>query len=171
MGRLILILGVLLSPVTLCAADARPVITREALKYAQAWQRSDFQAIVSFLPPRVVQQSGGRAALVAEFKEKFAQARALGATDLRTTLGPPTVPKQIGRWLASVFPVTAVVQSSHLELTQDSQVLALSADQGKQWFFVLLYEVTQEEMIAWFPEFRGKVFVPTPPSPRMKIVY
>lgn len=144
MGKLILILGMLLLPVTLNAADARSVISREALKYAQAWQRSDFQAIVSYLPPRVVQQSGGRAVLIAEFKDKFAQARALGATDLKTTLGTPTAPKQIGRWLASVFPVTAVVRSSRLELTQDSQVLALSADQGKQWSFVLLYEVSQK---------------------------
>ena len=161
----------LVLPLTLDGADARPVISKEAVKYAGAWKRSDAQAIISYLPPHVVQRSGGRAVMVAELEDQFAQARSMGATTLETTLGQPSAPKQIGRWLASVLPVTAVLQSSHLALTQQTHVLALSPDKGKKWSFLLLYEITQAELIAWFPEFRGKVFVPAPPAPKVSIVY
>jgi hypothetical protein len=171
MKKLYLIVGFLLSPVALWAADVRPVISREAAKYARAWQRSDFQAIISYLPPRVIQQSGGRAALMLELTEQFSQARTLGAKSLETTIGAPSVPKKVGRWLVSVVPVTAVVHGAHVDLTQQSHVLALSSDQGKQWLFVLLYAVSQADLIDWFPEFRGKVTVSVPPPPKVKIVY
>lgn len=165
------ILGLLLLPVAVQAVDFRPAISREAGKFVRAWQRSDCEVIVTYLPPRVVQQSGGRAAVLTELKDRFAQAREWGATALEATPGQPSVPKQLGHWLASILPATAVVHGTHLDLTQQTHVLALSADRGKSWFFLVLYEVSQAELNAWFPEFRGKIVVPTPPAPQFKIVY
>lgn len=171
MRKFTLVLGLLLFLPAVWGADARPVITREAGRYAAAWKRSDHQAIVSFLPAPMLRPPGRRAALMNELKNQFAQARSLGVQELDATLGPPSAPKQIGRWLASVLSVTAVLHSAHLDLTQQTHVLALSADQGKQWSFLLLYEMSQDELNTWFPEFRGKVFVPTPPEPQLKLVY
>lgn len=164
-------LGLMLLPGMLGAVDVRPAIVREAGKYASAWQRSDAPAIVAFLPSPVIQQLGGRPALLAQLKDQFAQARALGVNQLDATFGPPSPPKRIGRWLASVLAVTAVLHRPYLNLTQQTHVLALSADQGKKWSFLLLYEISQADLITMFPEFKGKVFVPTPPEPQLKIVY
>lgn len=171
MRKFHVILGLLLLPLAVQAVDFRPVISREAGKYARAWQRSDCEAILSYLPPRVIQQMGGRAAVLVELKDRLAQAREWGATALEATPGQPSIPKQTGRWLASMLPTTAVVHGTHLDLTQQTHVLALSADRGKSWFFLVLYEVTQAELNTWFPEFRGKIVVPTPPAPQLKIVY
>ena len=144
---------------------------REAGKYVRAWQRSDHRTIVAYLPARVVQQCGGREAVLREFADDFAQARKLGASELEATLGTPSAPKQFGPWMASVLPVTALLRSAHFELTQQTHVLVLSSDRGKRWWFVLLYDVTQAELNTWFPEFRGQIMVPSPPAPQMKIVY
>jgi len=171
MWKFCLILGLLFLPFRLDAADLRPVISREAAKYAAAWQRSDVNLIISYLPPRFVQQQGGRAAALGALNDQFAQARSFGVNRLDAIPGQPTPPKPLGRWLASVLPVTAVLHSAHLDLTQETHVLALSADQGKKWSFVLLYEITQAELISCFPEFRGKVIVPEPPAPQLKVVY
>ena len=171
MRKLCLIVGLVLWPAAVFGVDWRPVITREARKCAAAWEREDAAAIVSFMPVRVVQQLGGRAALIAELKDQFAQARSLGAQRLQASIGQLATPRAIGRTLACLIPVTAVLHGAHLDLTQETHVLAVSADQGKRWSFVLLYQTTQAELNAWFPEFRGKVTVPASPLPRMGLAY
>jgi hypothetical protein len=171
MRILCLILGLILLPVGLHAAAVTSVIKREVGKCAVAWQRSDYAAILSYLPPGVIQQRGGRAALLRELKDQFAQARSLGVEQLEAIPGQPPAPKQIGRWLTSMISLTAVLHSAHLNLTQQTYVLGLSSDQGKRWFFVLLYQITQADLNAWFPEFAGKIIVPSDPLPQMEVVY
>ncbi len=164
-------LGLILLPAALRAGDFRPVIKREAGKCAVAWQRGDYEGILGYMPSRVIQQSGGRAAVLREIKDQFAQAREFGVERLEAIPGQPSTPKQIGRWLTSLIPLTAVLHSAHLDLTQTTHVLGLSADQGKHWFFVLLYQTTQTDLDARFPEFAGKFIVPGDPAPRLEVVY
>lgn len=161
---------IFLLPVALPAADFTPTIRREASKCASAWQRSDYEGIISYLPPRVIQQMGGRAAVLRELKAQFAEAREYGVERMQATLGQPSTPKQFGQWLTSLIPLTAVLHRSHLDLTQQTHALGLSSDQGKHWFFVLLHDATQAEMNLWFPEFKGKLMVPVDPAPELEVV-
>lgn len=169
MSKLCLLLGVLLPSVLSAASNLVPAISREATKCAAAWQREDLPTAVAYMPARVVQQLGGRTALLKELKEQYAQARQLGAQELELTLGSPSSPQPVGPWLVAVVPITAVVHSAYVDLIQDTHALALSADRGKRWSFVLLYGLTQPELNAWFPEFRGRVRVPVTAKPRLTL--
>jgi len=171
MRNLCLILGLILLPAALRAGDCTPIIKREAGKCAGAWQRADYAGILAYLPPQLILRSGGRAAVLRAIKDQFAQARALGVERLEVVPGQPSAPKPLGRWLISLIPLTAVLHHAHLDLTQATHVLGLSADQGKHWYFVLLYETTQAELNAWFPEFAGKVLVPGHSAPELEAVY
>ena len=153
------------------AADPAAGLKREAAKCAAAWQRADYAGILGYLPPRVIQQAGGRARMLRELKDQFAQARALGVENLEAVPGTPVTPRLIGRWLTSLVPVKAVLHGVHLDLTQQTHVLGLSSDQGKHWYFVLLYQTTQAELNAWFPEFAGKLAIPTDPAPSVQVVF
>lgn len=158
-------------PITSWCADFRPAILREVRSCAAVLQREDCAAVIGFLPPRVVQKRGGRVALIAELKEQLDQAHSLGVTRIEAVPGTPSVPKQHGRLLTSLVPVTAVAHSAHVEFSQDTHVLAISADAGKHWSLVPLYDVSQAELNAWYPEFRGKIAVPVVAKPRMQLVY
>ncbi len=173
MRMLCLFIGLILLPVALRAADAGSVtvIKREARKCAVAWQREDYAGIVAYLPPRVIQQSGGREAMLREIKEQFTQARSLGVERLEVIPGQPAPPKQTGAWLTTLIPLTAVLHSAHLDLTQQTHVLGLSPDQGKHWFFLPLYETTQAELNGWFPEFAGRIMIPADPASQLDVVY
>ncbi|MEO6995706.1 MAG: hypothetical protein ABI273_19020, partial [Lacunisphaera sp.] len=127
--------------------------------------------IVAYLPPQVVSRSGGRAVVVRDLKDQFAQARALGADRMQALPGRPSTPRQIGPWLTSILPVTAMLRGAHLEMTQQTRVLALSPDGGKRWYFLLLYQVTPADLKAWFPELAGKIALLADPPPQMDIVY
>jgi hypothetical protein len=171
MRNLCFILGLFLLPAALRAGDFRPVIRREAAKCAAAWQRGDYAGILASLPPPVIRNSGGRAAVLREIKDLFAQARSLGVERLEAVPGPPSVPRQFGPWLVTLIPLKAVLHHAHLDVTQTTQVLGLSPDKGKHWFFVLLHQTTQAELDAWFPELAGKIPVPDDPAPQIEAVF
>jgi hypothetical protein len=106
-----------------------------------------------------------------DLKDQFAQARALGADRLQALPARPSAPRQIGPWLTAILPVTAILHGAHLELTQQTRVLALSSDGGKRWHFLLLYQVTPADLKTWFPELAGKIALPADPPPQMDVIF
>jgi len=166
-----LLIGLILLPAVLRAADVGPILRREAGRCALAWQRGDFERILAYLPPPVVTHSGGRAVVLRELKDQFAQARTLGAERFEALPGRPSTPRQIGPWLTALIPATGIVHGAHLDLTQQTHVLALSSDRGKHWYFLLLYQLAPSDLNAWFPELAGKIAIPLDPAPRMELVY
>ena len=166
-----LLLGLALLPAALNAADIPTILKREAGRCALAWQRGDCEGIVAYLPPKVIAKSGGHAAMLRELKDQFAQARALGAERFEALPGQPSPPRQIGLWLTALIPVTGILHGAHLDLTQQTYVLALSSDRGKHWYFLLLYQLAPADLNAWFPELARKIAIPPDPAPRMEMVY
>jgi len=161
----------ILLPVMLHAADVTAALKRETGKCAQIWQRQDIDGIVSYMPERVITKSGGRGAVARELTSQFAEARAYGAQRVEVRPGKIPIPQSIGKWLACLIPVTAILHGPHLDLTQETHVLAVSIDKGRQWSFMVLYQTTQAELNSWFPEFKGKILVPVSPEPQVDIVY
>ncbi|MEO7598581.1 MAG: hypothetical protein ABIV50_06595 [Opitutus sp.] len=171
MRTLLLVLAVALTPAISRAVDLRPGILREVRRCATAFQREDIAAVIGFLPSRVVQKRGGRAALINELKDQLTQAREMGMNRIEALPGNPAVPRTHGRLMSSLVPVTAVAYGAHVEVTQQTHILAVSADAGKHWSIIPLYDVSQAELNAWYPEFRGKVAVPVVTKPKMQLVY
>ncbi|WP_148218015.1 hypothetical protein [Opitutus terrae] len=169
MRLLLFILGLLVPASLSAAAGVAAAINRQVATCAAAWQREDFPAIIAHMPPHVVQRLGGRAALERELKQHFAAARELGAERLEVRAGEPSALQLRGRWTIAYVPLTAVVHSAYVDLTQDTGALAVSPDRGRRWFFVLLYGTDQAELDAWFPEFRGQVRVPVAAKPRLTL--
>lgn len=153
------------------AASPAVTLKREIGKCALLWQRQDMAGIVSYLPERVIAKSGGRVVVLRELKEQFAEARSYGVQRLEVQPGKIASLQPFGEWLASVVPITAVLHGPHVDLTQQTHVLAVSQDRGKHWFFIVLYQRTQTELNTWFPEFAGKIKVPVAPDPQMEMVY
>ena len=171
MRKLCLFLGLLLLPTLMHAADLRPVIKNEAGKCAAAWQRNDYEGVLAFLPPRVIQQNGGRKAALKKIKGTFNKAEEYGVQRMNFSPGQPTPPKTIGKWLTSIVPLTVVLHRTPLDVTQETHLLGLSADQGKHWFFVPLYQTSQAKLNRWFPEFAGQIAVPSDPEPRFEVAF
>ncbi|HEY4245705.1 MAG TPA: hypothetical protein VGM64_02550 [Lacunisphaera sp.] len=161
----------MLLPAILRAADVVTILRRDAGRCALMWQRGDCEGIVAYLPPEVVARAGGRVVVWRDLKDQFAQARALGADRMQALVGRPSVPRQIASWMTAILPVTAILRGAHLEMTQQTRVLALSPDGGKRWYFLLLYQITPADLKAWFPELAGKIALVADPPPQMDVVF
>jgi hypothetical protein len=171
MRYLSFIFSLFLLPAAIHGADLRPVITREAGKCAATWQRNDYEGVLAFLPPQVIKQSGGRAAALKKIKNQFNLAREYGVDRMDFSPGQPATPRTVGKWLTAMVPLTVVLHRTPLDVTQHTHLLALSADQGKRWFFVPLYHTTQAKLNLWFPEFAGKIIVPAETEPQLDVAF
>lgn len=171
MRRFFLLLGFLLTATAIPAADLRPAIKRDAAKCAAAWQRNDYAGVLAFLPPRVIQQSGGRAAALKKIKNQFSLARDYGVERMDFNPGQPAIPRTVGKWLTSLVPLSVVLHRPPVDITQETHLLALSNDQGKNWLFVPLYRTSQAKLNAYFPEFAGKIVVPIDPDPELGVAF
>lgn len=171
MRRFILLLSLIMLPTAAHAADLRPSIRREASKCAAAWQRNDYEGVLAFLPPQVIKQSGERKAALKKIKGTFNKAEEYGVQHIDFSPGQPTNPRTIGKWLTSLVPLTVVLHRTPLDVTQETHLLGLSADQGKHWFFVPLYQTTQSKLNRWFPELGGQLVVPGDTEPSFDVAF
>ncbi len=171
MRRLFFLLSLMVLSAATYAADLRPVIKREAGKCAAAWQRNDYEGVMAFFPPQMIKQSGGRTAALKKIKTQFNLARDYGVERIDFRPGQPASPTALGRWLTSLVPLAVVLHRAPLDVTQQTHLLGLSADQGKHWFFVPLYRTTQSKLNLWFPEFAGKIIVPNEAEPQMEVAF
>jgi hypothetical protein len=171
MRSLFFLLSLIMLSAAAHAADLRPIIRREAGKCAAAWQCNDYEGVLAFLPPQVIKQSGGKKAALKKIKSQFNKAEEYGVQSIGFSAGQPATPKVLGQWLTALVPLTVVLHRTPLNVTQQTHLLALSADQGKRWYFVPLYHTTQAKLNLWFPEFAGKIIVPTEMEPELDVAF
>jgi hypothetical protein len=92
--------------------------------------------------------------------------RAKGASIEDVTFGEPGKSQKIGEWLVALVPQHLLIKSPEGRYEQDSHILAISEDDGKNWTFVDVNNRTKFEKA--FPEFIGKIELPerTDPVPK-----
>ena len=171
MRSFFLLLGLILLPAATLAADLRPNILHEATRCAAAWQRNDYEGVMGFLPPQVIKQFGGRTAALKKIKSQFNLARDYGVDRIDFSPAQPAAPKLLGKWLTTLVPLAVVLHRTPVDVTQQTHLLALSNDQGKHWYFVPLYHTTQAKLNLWFPEFAGKIIIPTEAEPEIGVSF
>jgi hypothetical protein len=79
------------------------------------------------------------------------------------TLGEPEKPRKIGEWLVSLVPQKILIKLPEGHIEQESHLLAISEDEGKNWTFVDVNNRTKFETA--FPELVGKIVLPEKKAP------
>ena len=139
------------------------------------WRGADLAALRLWLLNRLDSATSGVILAAADenvaraVKDQFARVRECGGGQWEAIPGLPAMPKAMGRWRTSLVPLTVVLHRAPLDLTVETHVLGLSADQGRRWYFVPLFHVTQKELNARFPEFAGRFIVPDDPEPDLAL--
>lgn len=148
--------------------EVTATIKQEAQKCAKAMLASDYDGIVQYTHPRVVQQMGGKEAMIGVLKNGLSQMQTQGAGFADATIGQPEEPKKIGSWLTSRVPQHLVMKVPGGKLDVDSSLLGISEDGGKHWVFIDLGAVTKEQLERAFPELQGQVVLPEKKKPVFK---
>ena len=142
------------------ADELTATIKKEAQNCANAAVKSDYEGIVKYTHPRLINMMGGKDAMIAKLKDGIAEMHATGMEFSSATIGAPEAPKKFGDWLTSVVPEHTVMKVQGGRLVRDSYLLGISEDGGKNWVFVDLGQTTKEHFAQIFPELDGKITWP-----------
>ncbi len=140
-------------------------IKADAQKCAEAAVKGDYDSMVKYTHPRVVEKMGGKDKMVEVVKKSMAQMQQQGAEFSGASVGEPESPKKIGAFLTCKVPEHVVIKIGGGKLESDSTLLGISEDGGKKWTFIDLGPLKKEAFAMLFPELADKIELPEKKQP------
>ena len=151
------------APAPAFSQDVSATIKEQAGKCSKALLSGDFDTVVTYSHKRVIELMRGKEAMIATFKRNSEGMRAKGITLEEFTIGEPGKTQQIAEWLVALVPQRMLIKMPEGRFEQESSMLAISEDEGKNWTFVDANNRTKFEKV--FPELTGKIELPTRKEP------
>ena len=139
-------------------------IKQQAEKCAHAILAKDFGTVVDLTQKRMVDLMRGKDAIVATMTHELTQMHDEGVGFDTITIGDPQAPLKSGAWSLSLVPEQIVLKAPGGRLKDDSYLLALSDDNGKNWSFVSL-TMTAPQFFQVYPELNGAFAFPEHQQP------
>lgn len=146
------------------AEDTAVILKQQADLCSAAVKKNDFETLAGLTHPRVVEQMGGKEAMVRELTDTFDRLKANGVAVADSLSKEPAPPAKVGGWLVAMVPTEVVMETPDKRLRIFSEMVGISEDEGKKWVFVDAGSMTPEEFFKMFPELRDKITL-TPAKP------
>ncbi len=139
-------------------------IKEEAQKCSQALVAGDYEKIVAYTPAKIVDSMGGKAKMVALVKRdtEAAKLKGRGIKDVR--VGDPELVRRTGDFLTTLVPTKMVMKVPDGRVEANTWLLGISGD-GNNWTFLSVDSISEEQLASLFPEFKGKVQLPSKMKP------
>ncbi|HSC36789.1 MAG TPA: hypothetical protein VLD19_02920 [Chitinophagaceae bacterium] len=118
------------------SAQYETIIKTQAMEMAKALLAKDVEKVVQYMPPKLVEASGGKAKVlsVRDSLNKFMLQ--FGAEIQRVTIGNPTKIISYKDQLQSTLPQTTRIKFMESAVVIESTLIAISEDKGQHWYFV-----------------------------------
>ena len=118
------------------SAQYETIIKTQAMEMARALLAKDVEKVVQYLPPKLVEASGGKAKVlsVRDSLNKFMLQ--FGAEIQKVTIGNPTKIISYKDQLQSTVPQITRIKFMEGAVVIESTLLAISEDKGQHWYFV-----------------------------------
>ena len=140
------------------------VLTR-AQKMAETFIAKDYEAFAKFSHPAVVKVMKGEKAMIRKLKADFGELESEGITFLELKFGTPSKMITVENELQCTIPQQIVMLMPGGKLTATTTMIALSQDQGNNWYFVDTAGNNITNMKALIPSLSLDLPVPMPQDP------
>jgi hypothetical protein len=144
-------------PVFGATNDLQQTVRHEAQKCADALLAGDFETVIGYTHPKIVELMGGKGPMLETLKRSTKDMAAQGYAIEKITINVPNDPKTSGDLLYAMIPETMVMKAPGGRLTKENMMVGLSYDQGKKWVFIDADALTDPATKAALPELVGKI--------------
>jgi hypothetical protein len=152
-----ILLGILLTAGV--AQSISDTIKSEAQNCATALLQADYDTFVLYTHKRIIEDMGGKSAVIATTKRSMSDMRSKGLTIESAIVGTPGKPLTIGSWIVALVPQRLVIKVPDGRLMADAYLLGISEDAGKKWVFID-DTIGEARFAKAFPELAGKISLP-----------
>ena len=161
-----LVLVICLLSIT-ASAQYETTIKIQAMDMAKAILAKDVEKAVQYLPPKLVEASGGKAKVltVRDSLNKFMQQ--FGAEIKKITIGNPAKVVAYKDQLQTTIPQITQIRFMQGTVVIESTLIAISEDKGKHWYFVDTNIYRSNKLKEALPSLSPELVIPPMKKPEM----
>jgi hypothetical protein len=141
------------------------VIKEQAELIAKALLNDDYEAIIRFTHPNVIELVGGRDKMVSLIKNGKIEMRQQGISFDKITIGKPSKTVRAGDEIHCLVPEIVYMKVPKGKMKSESQLIAVSRDKGTNWFFIDAVNLNKDNIKSVLPNYNFDLVLPTKKQP------
>lgn len=162
-------LCLVLMAVSFHTGEAQPlssVIKAQAMDMGKALIRNDIGTFQKYMHPVLIRKAGGAEKMKQTADSMFILFKQFGGSVSRIIYGNPSEVIRFKDQLQATIPQTTSVTTSMADLEMESTLIAISTDNGKNWYFLdtSMYQVA--DLRKEIPEISPDLVIPAPKQPK-----
>jgi hypothetical protein len=146
--------------------DLRQTVWHEAQKCADALLAGDYDTLIAYTHPKIVELMGGKEVMVETLKRGATAMATQGNAIEKIAMSVPDQPKTSDGVIYALVTETLTIKAPGGKIIKESAMVALSRDAGKKWMFIDADSVNDPNMKVAIPELVGKI---SPPAPKPSV--
>ncbi|MBL4677505.1 MAG: hypothetical protein JKZ02_10125 [Erythrobacter sp.] len=147
------------------SAQNPDVVKKHAEIVANALVKGDYQTVVAHTYPKAVDIAGGKTKMLQMLSTGMSQMKQQGFAFEKVSIGTPGKFYKAGSEIHCLVPETIIMKMKEGRFQGNSNLLAVSADQGKSWTFLDLNNGSIKAVDQIFPHFNHSLVIPQPQKP------
>ena len=148
------------------AQNYSTVIKTQAMDMAKALVKKDYNSFSKYLHPGLTAYAGGRTKLIQQMDTANAVAAKFGAEVKRVLIGNPGEVVKYNKELQATLPQTTEMKTGFGNLTLETTLVAISQDEGKNWYFVDTSIFNVKDLKKSMPNLSPALVIPPAKPPK-----
>jgi hypothetical protein len=132
----------------------------QADEIGKALSNEDYETVVKYTYPLVVEKLGGRQKMIDVLKTGMGGMKAQGIRVESVTIEAPKDIVAGGSNLFAILPQHLVMSRPGGKITSDTYLVAVSSDKGKNWTFIDGANLSKEKINTILPDFPASLKLP-----------
>ncbi len=145
--------------------DYSNTIKKQAEMMSQLLLKKDFISFCKYTYPKIIDMMGGKQKMVEVMENGTKEMQSSGVEFLHVTIGEPSKIITIRNELQCTVPQTIEMKVPNGRLISKSTLIAISIDNGKNWYFVDTSGKDIETMKKGLPNLSGELIIPEKTQP------
>jgi hypothetical protein len=164
MKKLVLLL--LLLSFTFTVSAQKTLIKQKAQECSNALLKGDYNTVIKFTYPKILPKGKSKQQLLNDIKTGMGQMAAQGVSFKSVTIGQPGEIYTAGTELHALIPQSLTLSINGGTLKTQTNLLAISPDKGKTWYFMEAAKLTAATKKQLFPNWNSKLIIPPASQPQ-----
>lgn len=145
----------------------RDQILQQARVITRATEKNDYNTLAKKAYPSLLEQMGGVEKMSQTLKEKSKRLFAMGIDLKEIQLGEPDSLYTAGAEKHCLVNQTIIFETPPGKLKQESWLLAITKNEGKDWFFIDVSNLNDKKIKELFPDFNPALKIPAEKKPQL----
>jgi hypothetical protein len=141
------------------------VLKQQVAMMAGALLKGNYYAVVDNTYPRAVMAYGGRQQMVKTLNNAAEKMKSQGMTLTNAIIGSPGSFFNTATSIQCLVPESLIIKTDNLHMVKHTWLLAISADNGKRWYFIDLNAYSMKNMHTIVPDLSPNITLPAPEKP------